>query len=71
MGKTIAEAMKDRYHRLRAEGKCPRCAAKIKKAERGVHSYCPDCRAYLAERAAERAKGNVLRGSRRPAKAVP
>jgi len=60
MGK-VSEYAKERYDRLRAEGKCPRCAVLMSARQRTEHTYCEPCRDYLAERARQRKAGNVLR----------
>jgi hypothetical protein len=56
-----SEYAKARYDRLQSAGKCPRCAIGMSARERNFNTYCPQCRAYLAERARERSAGRTLR----------
>ncbi len=60
--KTIADVQRKTYNDRKTAGLCPRCATKLRAADRDEgHSYCGNCRDYLAERARERAEGKYLR----------
>jgi hypothetical protein len=60
--KSIAAVQRAIYADRKAAGLCPRCATKLTATERRAgNTYCQSDRAYLAERARERAAGEKLR----------